>query len=75
FFALLEKNSISEVKIKTEYKGKITAPVKKGDKVGRVVYYLGDKEVGESDIVAREDVRDVGFKDIFLRLLQSYFLQ
>ncbi len=32
------------------------APVRKGDKAGKIIYYLGDKKIGESIFVANENV-------------------
>lgn len=34
----------------------ITAPAKKGDKAGEIIYYLNQKEIGSVDIILQEDV-------------------
>jgi D-alanyl-D-alanine carboxypeptidase (penicillin-binding protein 5/6) len=39
----------------------VTAPVKKGDKLGRLVYSSNGKEIGSCDLVAAEDVNKAGF--------------
>ncbi len=75
FSSLIEKNGEGNVEIKAEYKGKITAPVKKGDKVGSAEYYINGKLIGESDIIASENVSDLGFAEIFLRLVRSWLLK
>ena len=41
---------------------KIKAPVKKGDKVGKVKYFLSGKEIGSIDIVAAESVDEISYK-------------
>lgn len=48
------------------------APVKKGDCVGHVEYRLGDKVVGQQDIVADEDAKRAGFVDYY-RQMWKYF--
>ncbi len=75
FSSLIEKNGEGNVEIKAEYKGKITAPVKKGDKVGSAEYYINGKLIGESDIIASENVSALGFAEIFLRLVRSWLLK
>ncbi len=75
FSAIIEKSQQDKIKIKTEYKGKITAPVKKGSKVGKAEYYIGDKKLWESHIVATEDVGELGYADILLRLLKACFMK
>ena len=75
FEALIEKNGEKSVEIKTEYKGKITAPVKKGDKVGIARYYINGNLIGESSITAKENVKALGYSEIFIKLLRSWLLK
>lgn len=75
FSALLDKESADKVEIKTEYKGKITAPVKKGDTLGTASYFADGKLIGKADIVAKESIKEIGFADILIRMIRAYFLQ
>lgn len=75
FEALIEKNGEKGVEIKTDYKGKITAPVKKGDKVGTARYYINGNLIGESSISAKENVKALGYSEIFIKLLRSWLLK
>lgn len=52
----------------------VTAPVKKGDVAGRLVYKLNGKEIGSVNILFAEDVRKALFKDYFLKTLGELLL-
>ena len=52
----------------------ITAPVKKGDKIGEAEYYLGDKKVGSVDIIASEEVEKSGFLSCLKKVLRLSWL-
>ena len=53
---------------------KIAAPVKKGDKVGSIKYSLDGKVIGESDIIALEDVKKATFSDRLGKAAQAILL-
>ena len=48
-----------EIKMEQE----IAAPVKKGDKIGSIEYSLEGKAIGESDIIALENIKKASFPD------------
>lgn len=52
----------------------ITAPIKKGDLIGRLVYYLDGKEIGAVDILASENIKVAGFFDYFIKVLTEMFV-
>ena len=52
----------------------LAAPVAEGDTVGRAVYFLGDTQVGEVDILAAETIKTLTFKDTFHLLSKVLFL-
>lgn len=54
---------------------KIVAPVKKGDVLGRVEYYIGDNLVGTVNIVATEDVKAVKYNDCFVNILLNFLCE
>ena len=54
---LLPKSESKEITQKFILKDDITAPIKKGETVGNVEVYVGDKSVGSIKIVARESVK------------------
>lgn len=57
--------NLNQIEKKVEMKEDISAPLKKGDAVGRIVYTLEETELGSVDIIAAEDVDKAGFTDYF----------
>lgn len=53
---LLAKGKERDVVQKVEFEENLVAPIEQGQKIGRVVYQIGEETVGSSDIVAREKV-------------------
>lgn len=51
----------------------ITAPVKKGDKIGEVVYQLGSDKIGSVDIIAAQDIEEAAFSDYLLDVFLLFF--
>lgn len=50
------------------------APVKKGDKLGEIKYYLSGEEIGASPILANEDIEKANYMDYLNKLLEKVFL-
>ena len=71
YSCVLPKSDIARVQYSLEMAENIAAPVKFGDKVGRVVYRLGDKEIGESDIVAAERIDKINFFGLLIKILSK----
>lgn len=65
---------LTQIKKKNITKGDLKAPVKKGDKVGEVAYYLGEEKIGAADIVAVEDVDEMKYGDAVEEVLEGLFL-
>lgn len=51
----------------------ISAPVKKGDKIGEIVYTLDGKRVGKSDLAAEKDIERCGFGKNLKNMLGMWF--
>ena len=64
---------ISDMKSKVYYE-KLSAPVHVGDKIGRIVYFLGENSIGEIDIKAGEEVKKMTFAAAFTKVTGEYFL-
>lgn len=58
----------------TTMKKKLRAPVKKGDKVGEVKYYLDEKEVGSRDVIAAESVKRISYQSAVMDTLENWLL-
>ena len=58
---LLPKNVSGKIERKTVLSENVTAPVKKGDVLGTVTVTLGDEQLGEIPLVAKEEVQRLTF--------------
>jgi D-alanyl-D-alanine carboxypeptidase (penicillin-binding protein 5/6) len=60
-----DKNKVTQTAFFDE---NIIAPIKRGEVLGKVVYYIDDKEVGESVILASENIRKADFGIMFEKI-------
>ena len=52
----------------------LTAPVKQKDRIGEVIYYLGDKRIASVDLIATKTVEKQTFGDCLRTIMQSFYL-
>ncbi len=71
FSYVADKKDISRISSAVELPENISAPVRCGEVVGRVVYKLGEQEIGAVDIVAAESIEKIGFWGVMLKLLSK----
>ncbi len=68
-----DNSNLDTIDKKLKYKNEIHAPIKKGDIIGKIEYYLDGEKIGEKDILAKESVHKAGFwyvlKKTFKKLL------
>ena len=73
---LLQKGSDADIVQNLNIPDTISAPVKKGDKIGEAVYTLNGDTISTIDVVAKDDVEKIDFfnmtKHIFNRWLNMY---
>lgn len=74
FQKVLGKGEAEKVQTVYEIPSSLSAPINRGDAVGKVVYVLGDQTVGEENIYALEDVPRITFGQYLARLIKKYFL-
>ena len=70
---LVPKGKEHSIDSSMEIASEVAAPVKKGQRLGRLIYKLNDEIVAEYDIVAAEDVEVINFSAIFNDLLSKFF--
>jgi len=71
YSCVLEKGKIGSVKEQLVYDEVYPAPVKSGDKVGRVVFSLDNEVIGESAIIASNTVEKISFGHVLYRILNK----
>lgn len=52
----------------------VPAPVVLKDKIGEIIYYYGDEEIGRIDILASEAINKARYRDCFVKILKRYFM-
>ena len=63
--------NLAGVTKKAQMKQSVKAPVKKGQKVGELVYELGEKEIGRVEILAKESFKKAEFLDYLKKVMQK----
>ncbi len=71
---VLFQKDVANVKSKTVLPEHIAAPVKKGDCVGKIEYYLENQLIGQAEITARETVEKISFPGLWERLIARMLL-
>ena len=66
--ALMEKNA-GEISFEISAESTVSAPVKKGEKLGTATVRCGEKAVASLPLLAARDIERMGFKEIFTLLL------
>lgn len=66
---IVDKKSASSIEYSVELPEALTAPVKKGDIIGKIKYSAGGNEIGSINIYAKEDIGKIRFYDVFLMII------
>lgn len=66
--------NLSNIERKIEMNKKISAPVKKGDVIGSIIYSLDGQEIGCSDIIADENIEKASFLDYLRKAAENLFV-
>ena len=66
--------SVQEIDKKYEWKKTLLAPVHKGDVVGEIIYYYGEKEIGRVEIVSVQEIEKAGYLDYLKKCKDSFFV-
>lgn len=68
---ILMKTSYGDVEQEYKIKSKISAPVKKGDCVGYIIYTCDGKEIARSKLICDRDINKISVKYLFTKLLKN----
>lgn len=71
FCATVPKADIGRVEAARELKDIYAAPIREGEKIGRIVYSLNGKTIGEEDIYAKETVAKIKFTQVLGQIILS----
>lgn len=73
FGALLKKSQSPSITQKLNLPEKLNAPVKKGEKIGTVDFYLDDSQIGTVDIISTANIDKMSFLTAFLWIVKGLF--
>lgn len=65
---------LTKIKRKIKKQKEVKAPIKKGQKIGKAVYYLNGGKIGEREIVAEENVEKLDYRTALEKVLGEYVL-
>ena len=71
--AVLNIKEKDNVVMETNILEEVEAPIKKGDKVGTVVFKLGDEKIAEVDVVIEKDVKKASWFQLLIRWILEWF--
>lgn len=71
FSRILKKDGKKNIEKILEIPNSLSAPIKKGDTIGKVLYMLDGKEIGNTDIIATIDVQQINFGKMFVIFLEK----
>lgn len=63
FYITVPQGQYGNLKTTTEFDGRITAPIKQGDTIGKIVVKLNDELLAERSLIALQDVEKGGLWD------------
>ncbi|MBR3149591.1 MAG: D-alanyl-D-alanine carboxypeptidase [Eubacterium sp.] len=68
---LVKKGNGNEIKYKYIITSKVTAPVSKGDTLGKITMKNGDSKIGEIKLVSPNDISKISLKSIFVSIIEN----
>lgn len=71
---LIAKGKEKDIKKQIILDDSVKAPVKAGDKVGSIKYYLNDTEISSSDITVSEEVKRISSFGLFFKMFNRYLM-
>ncbi len=75
FSCVVEKGKLSKVEYKIELPQAVAAPIRKGDRIGEVIFTCEGKELGRQPICSDADAPKIGFFGLFWRMLGGFLLK
>lgn len=66
--------NLDKIEKKVQWKEQVEAPIKKGEKVGEIIYNYEGEKLGVIDLLASEDISKAGYMDYLKKILGQYFV-
>ncbi len=75
FCAVIPKGRSGKITVTSELPEKLTAPISKGNTVGKIKYSLDGKNIGETTVIAGADIGKIGFFGVVKNILSAFLLK
>ena len=69
FSCIIEKGDLGKIEYLIDIPKSLTAPVKENEKIGKIIYKTGEKELGHVDIIANKQIDKITFWSIFSKII------
>ena len=69
---VVRKGNQNKITVKVKTEDVMSAPIKKGDKVGEATFYIDGEVLTKKDVVAKNDVPEVTFLQMFGKCLKKW---
>lgn len=73
FCAVVPKSDLKKIALVYEIPQYLEAPLAPETPVGKIIYKIGDKKIGESELYVKEKLDKISFLDIFVALFEKIF--
>ena len=70
FGCVVDKSQVGKIRLVYDIPENISAPIKKGNEVGKIKYMVEDEQIGESVIYTQVDIDKIGFGELFARIIK-----
>lgn len=70
---LLNKGEKGKITKDVKLEENVTAPVEQGQKIGEIIYKIGDKEIGKVNLVSDSKAEKASFLRLFFRMVMGWF--
>ena len=68
------EEDLGSIKKHVVFNKKVVAPIKKGDTVGNIEYFIGDKSIGSVDVIACKNIEKASFTNTLKKIFTKYVL-
>lgn len=75
FARVVEKGKSNKIEKRFDIPNSITAPIKKGDIVGSIEYYLNNDLIGKNEIISENNIEKIDFLTLFVRILSKFLIK
>ena len=75
FSALVLKKDVKRVEVVYDLPNVFSAPIKKEETLGKIIFKVGDQVVSSCDVFSTEDVEKITYFEIFKNILRNIFIR